>query len=135
MIKGFLQTDRLNSQKLSFDVLFWHKVFSAQCVIVTDNYTEIGLNCNYRNANYSQAHGDFVFDSRHLNKVIIIQQYITQAVFRGKTDGNQTGYKIYVFEVRYHQEYSAHQPNKRQFIFSEVNCENTNTFYALVSTI
>ena len=60
-IIGSQQTDRLDSQERPNGLFFQSSILNAQCIIGTEKYPDVGLNCDYMNANYSQAYGEIVF--------------------------------------------------------------------------
>ena len=60
-IIGFQQTSRLDSQERPNWPFFQSTTLNAHCIIGTEKYPDVGVNCDYMNDKYSQAYGEIVF--------------------------------------------------------------------------
>ena len=76
-------------------------VISAQCNIGTENYPDDAILMNYNDDHYSQAYGKIKADSKAHTKDIILQPYISEDDFRSSNDGDNIGYNIHSFDIRY----------------------------------
>ena len=50
----------------------------------------------------------------------ILKPYISDHDFRSSNDGNNIGYNLYVFDIRYRKNFESAQPVKVQFKFDKV---------------
>ena len=50
----------------------------------------------------------------------ILQPYISDNDFRSSNDGNNIGYNIYAFDIRYQKNFESAQPIKVEFNFNGV---------------
>ena len=64
---------------------------------------------------YSQGHGQIKEASRALIKDNILQPYVSEDDFRSSNDGNNIGYKIHAFDVRYQKNFQSDQSVKVEF--------------------
>ena len=48
----------------------------------------------------------------------MLEPYISDNDFRSSNDGNDTGYILYVFDIRYQKKFGSAQPIKVEFKFS-----------------
>ena len=74
---------------------------SAQCVIGTEKYPDSSILLNYNDDEYSQEHDQIKEASRVPTKDDILNPYITDHHFRSSNEGNDIGYKLYIFVVQY----------------------------------
>ena len=116
---GFQQNDRQHDQILNNDTFVRLPVISAQVVIGTERYPDSGILLNYDDDDYSQGYGQIKEAFRALTKDDILQPYITENDFRSSNNGNDIGYNIYVFDIRYQKNFENAQPIKVEFKFSE----------------
>ena len=114
------QNDRQNNQSLNNDTFYRPLVTSAQCIIGTEKYPDIGILLNYNNDNYSQGYGQIKEAFKALTKDNLLQQYISEHDFRSSNDGNNIGYNIYAFDIRYQKNFESSQPIKVEFKFDGV---------------
>ena len=117
---AFQQNDRQNDQNLNNDTFYRPLVTSAQCIIGTEKYPDSGILLNYNDDNYSQGYGQIKEDFKALTKDNILQPYISEQDFRSSNDGNNIGYNIYTFDIRYQKNFESSQPIKVEFKFDGV---------------
>ena len=117
---AFQQNDRQNDQNLNNDTFYRPLVTSAQCIIGTEKYPNSGILLNYNDDNYSQGFGQIKQAFKALTKDNLLQQYISEHDFRSSNDGNNIGYKIYAFDIRYQKNFERSQPIKVEFKFDGV---------------
>ena len=130
---GFQQNDRQRDQNLNNDTFVRLPVISAQVVIGTERYPDNSILLNYEDDDYSQGYGQIKEAFKALTKDDILQPYITDNDFRSSNDGNDIGYNIYAFDIRYQKNFENAQPVKVEFKFSE-NVVAGIYGYALVLT-
>ena len=129
----FQQNDRQNDQIFNNDTFFRPLVTSAQCIIGTDKYPDSGILLNYNDDVYSQSYGQIKEAIKALTKNNLLQQHISERDFRSSNDGNNIGYIIYAFDLRYRKDFESSQPIKVEFKFDGVVPIGIYG-YALVST-
>ena len=117
---AFQQNDRQNDQNLNNDTFYRPLVTSAQCIIGTEKYPESSILLNYNDDNFSQGYGQTKEAFKALTKDNLLQQYISEHDFRSSNDGNNTGYNIYAFDIRYQKNFESSQPIKVEFKFDGV---------------
>ena len=133
LIVGFQQIDRQHDQNLNNDTFYRPPVTSAQCIIGTEKYPDSAFLLNYNDDDYSQGYGQIkVFKA--LTKDDILQPYISEDDFRSSNDGDNIGYNIHVFDIRYQKNYESGQSVKVEFKFDGVIPAGIYG-YALVLTI
>ena len=128
---AFQQNDRQHDQNLNNDTFVRLPITSAQVIIGTERYPDSGILLNYDDDNYSQGYGELKEAFKSLTKDDILQPYITEDDFRSSNEGNNIGYKIYAFDIRYQKNFENSQPVKVEFKFSE-NIPGGIYGYALV---
>ena len=114
---GFQQRDRQDSQNLNNDTSHTAPVTSAQCIIGTEKYPGSTI-LNYDDDHYSQGYGQINETFRALTKDDILQPYISAHDFRSTKNGDDIGYNLYVFDIRYQKDLEKAQPKKVEFKFS-----------------
>ena len=129
----FQLNDRKHDQKLNKDTFVRFPFISAQVVIGTERYPDSGVLLNYDDDDYSQGYGQIKEAFKALTKDDILKPYITEDDFRSSNEGNNIGYNIYAFEIRYRKNFENAQPVKVEFKFS-VNIPAGIYGYALVLT-
>ena len=102
------------------DTFYRPLVTSAQCIIGTEKYPDSGILLNYNNDDYSQGYGQIKEAFKALTKDNLLQQYVSEQDFRSSNDGNNIGYNIYVFDIRYQKDFESSQPIKVEFKFDGV---------------
>ena len=130
---GFQQNDRQRDQNLNNDTFIRLPVSSAQVVIGTERYPDSGILLNYDDDDYSQGYSQRKEAFRALTKDDILKPYISEDDFRSSNNGNDIGYNIYAFDIRYQKNFENSQPVKVEFKFSE-NINAGIYGYALVLT-
>ena len=116
---GFQQNDRQHDQNLNNDTFVRLPVISAEVVIGTERYPDSGILLIYDDDYYSQGYGQTKEAFKSLTKGDILQPYISDHDFRSSNDGNEIGYNIYAFDIRYQKNFENAQPVKVEFKFSE----------------
>ena len=74
---------------------------------------------NHDDDDYSQGYGQIKEAFKALTKDDIPQPYIREDDFRSSNEGNNIGYNIYAFDIRYQKNFEDAQPVKVEFKFSE----------------
>ena len=115
----FQQNDRQHNQNLNNDIFVRLPVISAQVVIGTERYPDSAILLNYEVDDYSQGYGQINEAFRALTKDDILKPYISEDDFRSSNEGNNIGYNIYAFDIRYQKNFENAQPVKVEFKFSE----------------
>ena len=116
IIIGFQQRDRQDSQTLTKDTLCRLPIVSAQGVIGTEKYPDAGVLIKCDNDDNSQGYTHIRKVFRASTKDDILQPYITLENFRSsnvRTD--DACYNLYVFDIRYQQNFTTSQPIKVEF--------------------
>ena len=108
-------------------------MISAQNVIGTERYPDSAILINHDDDDFAQGYGQTKEAFRALTKDDILQPYISEDDFRSSNEGNNIGYNIYAFDIRYQKNFENAQPVKVEFKFSE-NITAGIYGYALVST-
>ena len=129
----FQQNDRQHDQNLNNDTFVRLPVISAQVIIGTERYPDSGILLNYEDDDYSQGYGQRKEAFRALMKDDILKPYITEDDFRSSNEGNNIGYNIYAFDIRYLKNFENVHPVRVEFKFSE-NIPAGIYGYALVLT-
>ena len=130
---AFQQNDRQHDQNLNNDTFVRLPVISAQVVIGTERYPDSAILLKYDDDDYSQGYGLIKEAFKALTKDDILLPYITEDDFRSSNNGNDIGYNIYAFDIRYQKSFENAQPVKVEFKFSE-NINAGIYGYALVLT-
>ena len=130
---AFQKNDRQHDQKLNNDTFIRLPVISAQVVIGTERYPDNSILLNYEDDDNSHGYGQIKEAFETLTKDNILQPYITDHDFRSSNDGNDIGYNIDAFDIRYQKNFENAQPVKVEFKFSE-NIPGGIYGYALVLT-
>ena len=119
-ICSFSTKDRQHDQNLNNDTFVRLPAISAQCFIGTEKYPDSSILLNYNDDNYSQGYGQIKEAFKALTKDNLLQPYISEHDFRSSNDGNNIGYNIYAFDIRYQKDFESSQPIKNEFKFDEV---------------
>ena len=75
---------------------------------------------NYNDDSYSQVYGQIKEAFNALTKDNLLQQNISDNDFRSSNDGDNIGYNIYAFDIRYQKDFESSQPIKVEFKFDGV---------------
>ena len=116
---AFQQNDRQHDQNLNNHTFVKLPVIFAQVIIGTERYPDSGILLNYDDDDYSQGYGLLKEAFRALTKDDILQPYITEDDFRSSNEGNNVGYNIYAFDIRYQKSFEKAEPIKIEIKFSE----------------
>ena len=131
---GFQQIDRQDSQNLKKDNFSRLPVTSAECVIGMKKKPNSSIIVYYDDDDYSQGYVQIKEALNALTKDDILQPYISDDNFRSSINMvDDVGYKVYVFDIRYQQNFTASQSIKLEFIFNGV-VPNGLKGYVLVLT-
>ena len=130
---AFQQNDRQHDQNLNNDTFVRLPVISAQVVIGTERYPDSSILLNYEDDDYSQGYGQIKEAFKALTKDNILQPYISDHDFKSSNDGNDIGYNLNAFDIRYQKIFENAQPVKVEFKFTE-NIVGGIYGYALVLT-
>ena len=130
---GFQQNDRQHDQNLHNDTFVRLPAKSTQVVIGTERYPDSGILLNYDDDDYSQGYGQIKEAFKALTKDDILKPYISEDDFRSSNEGNNIGYNMYAFDIRYQKKFENAQPVKVELNFSE-NIPAGIYGYALVLT-
>ena len=130
---AFQENNRQHEQNLNNDTFVRLPVISAQVVIGTERYPDSGILLNYDDDDYSQGYGQIKEAFKALTKDDLLQPYISENDFRSSNEGNNIGYNIYAFDIRYQKNFENAQPVKVEIKFSE-NVVAGIYGYALVLT-
>ena len=133
ILVGFQQEERPDSKILNNDTFYRPPVTSAQCIIWTEKYPDSSILLNFNDDDYSQGFGQIKEDFRALTKDDILQPYISENDFSSSNNNTDTGYNLYVFDIRYQKNLESCQPIKVEFTFSE-NIASEIFVYVLVIT-
>ena len=74
---------------------------------------------DYEDDDSSPGYGQIKQAFKAPNKDDILQPYKSEHVFRSSKDGNDIGYNLYVFVIRYQKNFESAQPIKVELKFSE----------------
>ena len=75
---------------------------------------------NYNDDNYSQGYSQIEEAFRALSEDDILKPHISNNDFRSTINGNNIGYNLYFFDIRYQKNFESAQPKKVEFIFDGV---------------
>ena len=131
---GFQQQDRQGSQNLNNDAFCRLPGVSAQCVIGTEKYPDASILLSFDDNDYAQGYHQIKEAFRALTKDDILQPYISEDDFRSSNvRADDVGYNLFVFDIRYQNNFKNSQPIKVEFKFGGV-VPNIINGYALVLT-
>ena len=116
---GFQQKDRQDSQNLNNDTFYRPAVTNSHVVISTNRYPDNSIFLNYDEDDYSQGYGKLTEAFKALTQDDILQSYLSEHDFRSNNDGDNSGYRLYAFDVRYQKNFKSAQPIEVEFKFSE----------------
>ena len=120
IIVGFQQSDRQHDQNLNNDKFYRPPVISAQCIIGTEKCPDSATLLNYNDDVYSQGYSQFKEAFRALTHDDILKPYISEHDFRSCDVGNNSGYNLHVFDIRYQKNFESAQPINIEFKFDGV---------------
>ena len=126
----FQQKDTQHDQNLNNDTFYR---ISAQCIIGAENYLDSGILLNYDDDDCSQRCAQIKEAFKAVTKDNILQPYKSEDYFRSSNDGDNFGYNVQNFVIRYQKNFESAQPIKVKFKFSE-NIPDGIYGYALVLT-
>ena len=133
-LNGFQQKDRKDSQNPKKDTFCRLPVVSAECIIGTEKNPDAGIILKVDDDDYSQSYAQIKVAFRVLTKRDILQPYISDDEFRSSnTRVDFILYNLYVFDIRYQQNFTASQPSKVEITLDGVVPNDVNG-YVLVLT-
>ena len=97
------------------DTFYRLPVTSAQCIIETEKYPDSGILFKINGDEHTQVYAQFKEAFRALTKDNILQQYITEDDFRSSNDGDDVGYNVHIFDLRYQKNFEGGQLVKVEF--------------------
>ena len=104
------QRDRQNSQKWKNDTFCMLPDTFAQRIAGTEKYPDGDILINYDNDEYVHGYTHIKEAFRALTKDDILQPYISDHDFGSSNDKiGDVGYNLYVFDIRYQQNFTASQ--------------------------
>ena len=101
MFVVFQQNDRQHDQNFNNDTFVRLPVISTQLAVGTERYPDCSILLNYDDDDYSQGYGQLKEAFRSLTKDDILKPYKSEDDFRTSNEGNNIGYNIYAFDIRY----------------------------------
>ena len=107
---AFQQNDGQHDQNLNNGTFVRLPITSAQVIIGTEKYPDSGILLNYADDDYSQAYGQIKEAFKALTKNNVLQPCIyLKNDFRSSNDGDNIGYNIYAFDIRYEKYFQIAQ--------------------------
>ena len=79
-------------------------MISAQVVIGTETYPDTAILFNFSDDEYSQSYGERKEAFEALTKDDVLQPDRTEDNFKPSNDGDNFGYNIHAFDMRYQKE-------------------------------
>ena len=102
-------------------------VTCCQCIFGTENYPDSGILKNYDEDDSTEGSSQITEAVRALTKDDILQPYVSDDKFRSSNVRvDDIRYKLYVFDIRYQQNFIASQPIKVEFMFDGVVSNDLN---------
>ena len=117
IIVGFQQSDRQHDQNLNNDTFCRPLITSVQCIIGTEKYPDSAILLNYKDDEYGQGYRLIKQAFKDLTKDDILEHYISDNDFRSSNDGQNIGYNLYLFDIRFQKNFETAQPIKVEFKF------------------
>ena len=120
IIVGSQQSDRQQDQDLINDTFYRPPVITAQCIIGTEKYPDSAILLIYSDDDYSQGYSQTKEAFRALTHDDVLKPYISDHDLRSSNVGNNIGYTLNVFDIRYQKNFESAQPIKVEFKFDLV---------------
>ena len=117
---AFQQHDRQHDQNLNNHTFYRMPVTSAQCINGTEKYPDSAILLNFDDDDYSQGYGQIKEAFKALTKDNILQPYISEEHLRSDNIGDNIGYNIHVFDIRYQKNYQSDQSVKVEFKLDKI---------------
>ena len=117
---AFQQMDRQNDQNSNIYTFYRRPITSAQCNIGTEKYPDNAVLLNFDDDDYSQGFGQIKEAFKAITNDNILQQYINEDDYRSSNDGDNIGYNVHVFDIRYQKIFETGQSVKVEFKFDKV---------------
>ena len=93
---------------------------SAQCIIGSEKYPDSAILLIFDDDESSEGYDQIKEAFRALTKDDLLQPYISDNDFRSSNDGDNFGYNIYVFDIRYQKDLESAQLIKVEINFDGV---------------
>ena len=120
IIVGFQQSGRQHDQNLTTETFCRPPVTSAQSIIGTKKNPDSAILSKYNDDDYSQEYSQIKETFRIFTKDDILKPSISDNDFKSTNDGNNIGYNLYVFDIRYQKIFESTEPIKVEFKFDGV---------------
>ena len=117
----FQQNERQHDRNSNNDTFYRMRVSSVQVNIGTEKYPDSGSFLNYDDGDYFQGYGQVKEAFRALTKDDTVQRYKSEEDFGSYNDGNDIGYNIHSFNIRYQKNFESAHPIKVEFKSSANN--------------
>ena len=95
-------------------------IVSAQCIIGNEKYPDTGFLLDFNDDDYSQGYHQIKEAFRALTTGNVLQTYISENDFRSSNDGDNIGYNIHAFDIKYQKNFESAQPIQVEFKFDGV---------------
>ena len=121
IIVAFQQSDRQHDQNLNIEIFYRPLVSSAQYMIGTEKHPDSGILLKYNHDDYSQGFAQ-IEDAKLLElfQKTIYSNHVSENDFRSTNEGNNIGYNLNVFDIRYQKNFESAQPIKVEIKFDGV---------------
>ena len=97
----FQQSDRQHDQNLNNDTFCRLPVTTAQCIIGTEKYPDVGILSNYNDDDYAPAYFLLKEAPKAMTNDNILMVYIIESDFRSFNDDDDIGYNVHACDIRY----------------------------------
>ena len=104
---GFQRNDRQNDQNLINDTLFRLPIASAQCIIGNEKYHDTGFLLNFDDDDNSQGYHKIEEAFIAFTRDNILPPCISEDDYRSNNDGNNIGYNLHAFDIRYEKNFES----------------------------
>ena len=115
----FQQNTRQYDQNSNNDNSYRMPVTSCQVIIGTEKNPDSAILLNYNDDDYGQGYGQIEEAFRAQTKDNLLQPYISEDDFRSSNDGDNIGYNIHAFGIRYQKNFERAHLMNVVFKFSE----------------
>ena len=90
-------------------------VVSTHVIIGTEKYPDVSILLNCDDDDYSQGYHQIKEAFRDLTKDEILPPNISENEYRSSNDGDNNGYNLPVFDIRYQKNFESALPMKVEF--------------------
>ena len=92
----------------------------AQCIVGNEKYPDTGFLLKFNDDDYSQGDRQIKETCRAPTHNNTLETYISENDCRSDINGNDVGYNIHAFDIRYQKTFESAQPKKVEFKFDGV---------------